>query len=92
VSDRYEIDLTRAARRALAESLELDVAMAVSALLLGRSRTTLAASARSSTQHWLACTAPASREKWRVVYRIDDEHARVLVQAISHRRDAYRTP
>jgi mRNA-degrading endonuclease RelE of RelBE toxin-antitoxin system len=29
--------------------------------------------------------------EWRILYLIDDDTNRVTVQAIAHRRDAYRT-
>jgi mRNA-degrading endonuclease RelE of RelBE toxin-antitoxin system len=62
VTGFYEVDLTRAARRALAETLPLE-------------------GVRS---------ARVMRE-WRILHRIDEATHHVLVQAIGHRRDIYRT-
>ena len=92
MTDRYEVDLTRAARRALAETLTLDVAMGVSAFLLGPLADNPRRVGKELDAPLAGVYSARVMREWRVLYRIDDEHGRVLVQAISHRRDAYRSP
>lgn len=86
----YEVALTRPARRALAETLPLDVAVGVSDFIVGP----LGDSPHRVGQE---LHAPAEgiysahvMRNWRVLYTIDEEHRLVTVRDIRHRRDAYR--
>ncbi len=90
-ADRYELGMTRPARRAIAEGLPEDVAAAVEFItgpLLDvprrvgkplRGELSGLHSARFATQ-------------WRVIYRIDEGKHAVVVQDIQHRSTAYRRP
>ncbi len=91
MTDRYEIDLTRAARRALAETLPLDVAIGVSEFLLGPLADNPHRVGKELDEPLVGVYSARVMRQWRVLYRINDQDLRVLVQAISHRRDAYRT-
>jgi mRNA interferase RelE/StbE len=92
VTPRFEVDLTRAARRALAETVPLDVAVAVSDFLTGPLADNPHRVGRELDAPLLGVHSARVMREWRVLYRIDDEQVRVLVQAIKHRRDAYRNP
>ena len=89
-ADRYELGMTRPARRAIFELLPEDVAAAAVEFITGPLldaphrvgkplRDTLSGfhSARLST-------------RWRVVYRIDEPKHAVIVQDIQHRSTVYR--
>lgn len=87
---RYELGLTRPARRAISESLPEDVAAAAVEFITGplleaphrvgkplRDKLTGFHSARLGT-------------RWRILYRIDDPKRVVIVQDIQPRASAYR--
>jgi mRNA interferase RelE/StbE len=89
-ADRYELGMTRPARRAIAEGLPEDVAAAAVEFITGplldvprrvgkplRGELSGLHSARFATQ-------------WRVIYRIDEGKHAVAVQDIQHRSNAYR--
>ncbi len=89
-ADRYELGMTRPARRAIAEGLPEDVAAAAVEFITGplldvprrvgkplRGELSGLHSARFATQ-------------WRVIYRIDEGKHAVVVQDIQHRSNAYR--
>lgn len=87
----YEVALNRSARRALAETLPLDVAVGVSDFITGP-----LGDNPYRVGHELH--APASgiysahvMRDWRVLYVVDDGRRLVTVRDIRHRRGAYRT-
>ena len=89
-ADRYELGMTRPARRAISELLPEDVAAAAVEFITGpllvapyrvgkplRNALSGLHSARLGTQ-------------WRVLYRIDESKHAVIVQDIQRRSTAYR--
>jgi mRNA interferase RelE/StbE len=86
----YAIALTRTARRALTETLPVDVAMGAADFFAD-------ALATSPYRVGKALDAPLGgirsarlMREWRVLYTVDDDEHLVVVRAILHRRDAYR--
>lgn len=91
MSPTFEVDLTRAARRALSESLPLDVAIGVADFLTGPLAESPHRVGKELDAPLLGVWSARVMREWRILYRIDDDAKRVTVQAIAHRRDAYRT-
>lgn len=89
MSQRYEIVLTRAARRALEVELPQAVAAAVIEFLSGPLSTEPRRVGKPLREP-LAPLYSARRGQYRVIYRIVDERVVVEVVSIVHRRDAYR--
>ncbi len=90
MTPRYEVRLTRSARRALTEVLPESVAAAVFAFLNGP----LSDNPYRVGKQLAPPLYPlfsARRGEYRVLYRIVDELVLVEVIAIAHRRDAYRS-
>jgi mRNA-degrading endonuclease RelE of RelBE toxin-antitoxin system len=88
--ERYELGLTRPARRAISELLPEDVATAAVEFITGP---LLAAPKRvgKPLQDKLAGLHSAHLgTEWRVLSRIDDAKHAVIVQDIQHRSTAYR--
>ncbi len=89
MTERYEVRLTRSARRAVSEVLPESVAAAVFAFLNGP----LSENPYRVGKQLLPPLFPlfsARRGEYRVLYRIVDELVLVEVVTIAHRRDAYR--
>lgn len=86
----YEVDLTRAARRALAESLPLDVAIGVSDFLTGPLAVNPHRVGKELDYPLLGVFSARVMREWRILYRINDDTNRVVVHGIGHRRDVYR--
>jgi mRNA interferase RelE/StbE len=86
----YAIDLSRAARRSLAERLPLDVAVAVSDFLLGSLAESPHRVGKELDVPLHGIHSARVMREWRVLYVIDDEQRRIVVRSIQHRRDAYR--
>lgn len=89
--ERYELVLTPPARRALTDRLPESVAAAVIDFLT----TTLVKQPRrvgKPLRAQLAGLWSARRGTYRVLYRIQEERAEVVVIRIEHRRDVYRPP
>ena len=87
----YEVALNRSARRALAETLPLDVAIGVSEFITGP-----LGDNPYRVGHELHPPAEGTysahvMRAWRVLYVVDDDRRLVIVRAIRHRSDAYRT-
>jgi mRNA interferase RelE/StbE len=87
----YEVDLTRAARRALAEQVPLDVAVGVADFLAGPLTENPYRVGKELDPPLSGVYSARVMREWRVLYLIDEEERRVSVRSISHRRDAYRT-
>ncbi len=85
---RYELRLSRAARRALTETLPEQVAVAVWEFLDGPLRDNPRRVGKA-LRFQLAGFYAARRGQYRVIYRIDDSTVVVEVVRISHRGDAY---
>jgi mRNA interferase RelE/StbE len=88
----YEVALNRSARRALAETLPLDVAIGMSEFItgpLGENPYRVGQQLHAPAEG--IYSARVMRD-WRVLYLIDDEHRLVTVLDVRHRRDAYRSP
>ncbi|WHT18253.1 type II toxin-antitoxin system RelE/ParE family toxin [Crossiella sp. CA-258035] len=84
--------LSRPARRTWSEHLPLDVAIGVTDFITGPLaakpyRVGKRLDPPMSDMH----SARVMRE-WRVLYTIDEQRKRVTIEAIRHRRDAYRSP
>ncbi len=92
MTSRFEVDLTRAARRALAETLPLDVAVAVADFLTGALADNPHRVGKELDAPLLGVHSARVMREWRILYVIEDDRHRITVQAIKHRRDAYRTP
>lgn len=86
----YEIVLAPGARRALAETLPASAAFAAFEFIRGPL-------AENPRRVGAPLRAPfvgyfrARRGEYRVRYRIDEEHHRVYVVDVDHRRDAYHS-
>jgi mRNA-degrading endonuclease RelE of RelBE toxin-antitoxin system len=88
--DSYEILLAPGVRRALAETLPASAAFAAFEFIRGP----LAENPRRVGAPLRAPFAGyfrARRGEYRVRYRIDEEHHRVYVVDVDHRRDAYHS-
>ncbi|MHB1710610.1 MAG: type II toxin-antitoxin system RelE family toxin [Acidimicrobiales bacterium] len=88
----YEVSLNRSARRALAETLPLDVAIGMSDFITGPLGDNPYRVGRELHAPADGIYAAHVMREWRVLYAIDDENRSVTVRDIRHRRDAYRTP
>lgn len=87
----YTIELTRAARRALAEKLPLDVAAGAVDLLAGALSTHPYRVGKPLDVPLDGIHSARLMREWRVLYVVDDAARRVTVRAIVHRRDACRS-
>jgi len=88
----YEVALQRAARRALAEELPLDVAVGVSEFITGPLASAPYRVGKPLDPPLQDKRSARVMREWRVLYTIDDQRRRVMVQSVRHRRDAYRAP
>ena len=86
---RYELIIAPTARRQLSERLPESVAFAAYELIVGP---LLENPHRIGKRLMppLDDRHSARRGTYRVIYRIDDQHMRVTVVAVTHRSDAYR--
>lgn len=86
---RYELILRRPARRALAEELPLEAAIAVGELISGD---LLTHPHRVGKRLYppLDHLRSARRGEYRILYEVDDTRRVVTIESIRHRRDAYR--
>jgi len=89
VSDRYELRIYGAARRALEQRLPLAVAAAVWEFCNGPLRDEPHRVGKPLRRQ-LAGYFSARRGAYRVIYRLDDSARIVHVVRIEHRSDAYR--
>lgn len=91
MSESYEVQFTRSARRALTHDLPEKIAAAAYEFITG-------ALARNPRRLGKQLNEPlfplysARRGEYRVIYRIVDEQLIIEVVSIAHRRDSYRTP
>lgn len=90
MTKRFEVDLTRAARRSLAETLPLDVAIAAADFITGPLAENPRRVGKELDEPLLGVHSARVMREWRILYIIDNDQHRILVQAIKHRRDAYR--
>jgi mRNA interferase RelE/StbE len=89
LSRRYELVVTPPARRALEAELPEPVATAVIEFLTGSLLNRPRAIGKALREP-LGGIWSARRGTYRVLYRVIDEPAEVVVLRIEHRRDAYR--
>lgn len=89
--ESYEVDLTRAARRALAEQLPLDAAVGVADFLVGPLAENPHRVGKELDAPLNGVYSARVMREWRVLYLIDEEERHVSVRSIGHRRDVYRT-
>jgi mRNA interferase RelE/StbE len=87
----YEIDLTRTARRALAERLPLDVAIGASDFINGPLADNPRRVGKELDRPYQCVYSARVMQEWRVLYVIDETQHRVTIRDIGHRRDTYRT-
>lgn len=86
----YEIQLAPGVKRALAETLPASAAFAAYEFIRGplaENPQRVGAPLRPPVEGYHR----ARRGEYRVRYRIDEEHHRVYVVDVDHRRDAYHT-
>lgn len=88
----YEVALNRSARRALAETLPLDVAIGVSHFITGPLGDSPRRVGGPLSAPFEGIYSAHVMRDWRVLYVIDEERRRVTVRDVRHRRDAYRSP
>ncbi len=86
----YEIDLTRTARRALAERLPLDVVIGVSEFINGPLAENPHRVGKELDRPYCGVYSARVMQEWRVLYVIDETQHRVTIRDISHRRNTYR--
>ena len=87
--DRYRLVVTAPARRALAETMPEDVAVAAWELINGALIAEPHRVGKPLLDPFEGLHA-ARRGPYRVVYRIDDRGHTVTIISIKHRKDAYR--
>ncbi len=88
----YEVALNRSARRALSETLPVDVAIGVSDFITGPLGANPRRVGRQLNPPLEGVYSAHVMRNWRVLYVIDEEQQQVTVRDIRHRRHAYRTP
>ena len=91
-SQPYEVALNRAARRALAETLPLDVAFGVSEFITGPLGDNPSRVGRELHVPAVGIYSARVMREWRVLYVVDEQRRLVTVRDIRHRADAYRSP
>lgn len=89
--DQYEVDLTKSARRALAEQLPADVAMAAFEFILGPLADNPHRVGKGLDVPLDGLFSARIMREWRLLYEIDDDRRRIKIRSIQHRRDAYRS-
>ena len=86
----YTVDLTRPARRAIAETLPLDVAIGVTDFLAGPLSTDPHRVGKELDAPMKGVYSARVMREYRLLYVIDEARGAVVVRAVLHRRDAYR--
>ncbi|MFT4187865.1 MAG: type II toxin-antitoxin system RelE/ParE family toxin [Aeromicrobium sp.] len=89
MTDRFEVVLTRSARRALTHGLPETVAAAVFEFIDGPLRENPYRVGKALREP-LTPLYSARRGDYRVLYRIEEGRLVVVVVSVDHRRDAYR--
>lgn len=89
MSHRYTIAWTAPAKRAICQDLPESVAAAALELITGRLADTPHLAGKALRPPFTGIWS-ARRATYRVLYRIDDDHQTVTIDAIRHRRTAYR--
>lgn len=88
----FELATAPPARRALAERLPRDVAVAAAEFITGPLLEDPRRVGKSLGQQLAGVHSARLAREWRVLYEIDDREHRVIVLDIRHRSTAYRTP
>jgi len=89
-ADRYELGMTRPARRAIAEGLPEDVAAAAVEFITGPLLHAPRRVGKSLRGELSGLHNARFATQWRVIYRIDEGKHAVVAQDIQHRSNAYR--
>ena len=89
-TDRYELGMTRPARRAIAEGLPEDVAAAAVEFITGPLLDMPRRVGKPLRGELSGLHSARFAAQWRVIYRIDEGKRAVVVQDIQHRSNAYR--
>jgi mRNA interferase RelE/StbE len=89
-AEPYEVNLTRTARRALAEQLPLDVVMAVSDFLNGPLADNPHRVGKELDTPFHGVHSARVMREWRILYVIDERTREVTIRDVRHRRDAYK--
>jgi mRNA interferase RelE/StbE len=89
---KYTVGINATTRRALAERLPFDVAMAVADFIDGALSENPRRVGKELNAPYQGVYSARVLREWRLLYTIDDVALRVSIRAIRHRRDAYRTP
>ncbi len=88
----FELATAPPARRALAERLPRDVAVAAAEFITGPVLEDPRRVGKALGQQLAGVHSARLAREWRVLYEIDDREHRVIVLDIRHRSTAYRTP
>ena len=91
MNESYAVDLTRSARRALAEHLPLDIAIGVTEFIAGALATNPHRVGKELDAPMKGIYSARVMQEYRLLYVIDEARRAVVVRGILHRRDAYRT-
>ena len=89
-ADRYELGMTRPARRVIAEGLPEDVAVAAVGFITGPLLDVPRRVGKPLRGELSGLHSARFAARWRVIYRIDEGKHAVAVQDIQHRSNAYR--
>ena len=87
---RCEVEVQRAARRALSETLPLPVATAVVEFIAADLSTAPHRVGKELNDPLAGIHSARVLRDWELLYRIDDDARVVSVLAVRHRSDAYR--
>ena len=88
---RYEVQLTHPVRHALAERLPQDVAVGAMDFIYGPLATSPHRVGKRLDPPYDGIHPARLMREYRILYVVDDDHRRVTVRSIRHRRDSYRT-
>lgn len=86
----YEVALTRTARRALAERVSVDVAVAASEFIAGLLADNPCRVGKELNAPYEGVWSARPMREWRILYVIDPEQRLVVVRDVARRRYVYR--
>ena len=88
---RYIVEVERAARRALSESLPLDVAVAVVEFIDGDLSVNPHRVGKELNEPLDGIYSARVMREWRLLFTVNEETRTVSILAVRHRADAYRS-
>jgi mRNA-degrading endonuclease RelE of RelBE toxin-antitoxin system len=89
-AEPYELGLTRPARRAIAETLPVEVANAAIEFITGPLLQAPKRVGKPLQDRLAGLHSARLGTEWRVLYRIDDAKHAVIIQDVQHRSTVYR--